>query len=262
MPKVDVSKAWDEIAKDDFMYHFPRSSNPEELADWLREAGERVEAYTKDFFASQKFSPSGKRVLEIGCGAGRYTYWLSRMFAEVTAIDVSNAMLARAQEFNRGANNIRWLQVNGEDFHQFGDETFDFVFSSDVFKHVPSKEIVRNLFAETKRVLKAGGLFRIDFARNSQDYLKLAGIPLLPRRFFRLAPPWVLTPLQRLRCWMTRQPFRPMSVHPVTLGVRFRQSELASLIKGTGLELLAMEPDGFATGAEWKVWCIGRRPDL
>jgi SAM-dependent methyltransferase len=259
MPKVDMGKAWDEIAKDDSMYHFPRSSNPDEIVDWLQEAGDQLEAYTKDFFAAQGFSASGKRVLEIGCGPGRYTYWLSRMFADVTAIDVSNAMLAHAQEFNRGASNIRWLQVNGEDLHQCGDETFDFVFSSDVFKHVPSKEIVRNLFAETRRVLKPGGLFRIDFARYSQHYLRLAGIPLLPRRVFRFAPPWVLSPLQRLRCWVTRQPFRPMSVHPATLGVRFKQSELTSLIKGTGLELLAMEPDRFAYGAEWRVWYLGRR---
>ncbi|MBM3946545.1 MAG: methyltransferase domain-containing protein [SAR202 cluster bacterium] len=260
MPKIDMGRAWDQMAKDDSLYHFPRGGDEVEIADWLSEARVRVEAYTTDFFASQRFSPAGRRVLEIGCGAGRQTSWLARMFADVLAVDVSKDLLTTAQAFNTAATNVRWLHVNGEDFHEIQDSTVDFAYSSDVFKHIPSKAIVRGLLAETRRALKPGGLFRIDLACYTSSFVKVAGVPVLPRSLLRATPSWLRYSLHRLRCLVNRQPFQPMSIHPATIGVRFRRSELPGLIRSAGLELLSVEPDRVAPGASWKVWCMGRRP--
>ena len=43
------------------------------------------------------FQTSGKQVLEVGCGTGQYTTWLVREGYEVTAVDISGEMMAKAQ---------------------------------------------------------------------------------------------------------------------------------------------------------------------
>lgn len=52
----------------------------------------------------------GTRVLEIGCGTGLVTGWLARQVApgQVTAIDFSPAMLARARERHPDVTHLAW----------------------------------------------------------------------------------------------------------------------------------------------------------
>ena len=45
----------------------------------------------------------------------------------------------------------------------FPDETFDFVYSYAVFQHIPSREVVIQYLRETHRVMKTGGLARLQF---------------------------------------------------------------------------------------------------
>ena len=54
--------------------------------------------------------PAPKRILEIGCGTGLLTEQLRERFpaAEVHALDISAAMVARARERWRGAARVRW----------------------------------------------------------------------------------------------------------------------------------------------------------
>jgi SAM-dependent methyltransferase len=100
------------------------------------------------------------RILEIGCGAGRMTLPLSKIFGRVDAIDISPEMIAKAQNTLRGATNVRLHVNNGADLSIFPDEQFDFVFSAIVFQHIPSREIVENYIQEAWRVLKPRSLFK------------------------------------------------------------------------------------------------------
>lgn len=43
------------------------------------------------------FKPSGGRILEVGCGTGQYALWLAAQGYDLTAVDVSSAMLAQAR---------------------------------------------------------------------------------------------------------------------------------------------------------------------
>jgi len=103
---------------------------------------------------------SEMRILEIGCGAGRMTLPLSKIFGEVNAVDISPEMIARAQEALRDRKNVH-LQVNsGADLSLFPDEHFDFVFSAIVFQHIPSAAIIENYIKESWRVLRPGSVFK------------------------------------------------------------------------------------------------------
>ncbi|MGB9612106.1 MAG: class I SAM-dependent methyltransferase [Bryobacteraceae bacterium] len=105
--------------------------------------------------------PKEMRVLEIGCGAGRVTRALARLFGEVHGVDVSGEMVALAREALRDFPNAFVYQNNGMDLSVLPPGLiFDFAFSSIVFQHIPSREIIENYVREVNRVLRPGALFK------------------------------------------------------------------------------------------------------
>jgi ubiquinone/menaquinone biosynthesis C-methylase UbiE len=100
------------------------------------------------------------RVLEIGCGAGRMTQALSRIFAKVDAVDISSEMIAQAQSALAALRNVQFHLNNGVDLSMLEDESCDFALSVVVFQHIPRKAIVENYISETWRVLRSHSLFK------------------------------------------------------------------------------------------------------
>lgn len=103
---------------------------------------------------------AGKRVLDIGCGAGGITAALARDYdaAEVVGIDVEEPVCeaARRQAEKCGvAERVRIERVTPGPF-PFPDASFDVVFSKDSIIHIPDKAF---LAGEAFRVLKPGGWF-------------------------------------------------------------------------------------------------------
>ena len=77
---------------------------------------------------------AGKRVLDAGCGRGRWTRSLLELGAEVTAIDFSEAALARTAEIGANDARLRTRRVDLLDLPaDIGD--FDLVFSFGVLHH-------------------------------------------------------------------------------------------------------------------------------
>ena len=170
-------------------------------ADWNRRARENAEYYIesgqsewteRDFFRSGEInvanevmtdmpaicragrSPLDLRVVEIGCGIGRMTRMLARIFAHVTGVDVSDEMIARCRSNTADLNNVELLVGDGSTLRPLPDASCDFAFSFIVFQHIPSYEAIRSYCLETWRVLKPGGLFKFqvqgaDTARNPPD---------------------------------------------------------------------------------------------
>jgi SAM-dependent methyltransferase len=96
----------------------------------------------------------GKRVLDVGCGAGTDLMRFARGGASVSGVDISSSAieLARANFAQQGlAADLR--EADGEHL-PFADETFDLVFAHGVVQYTPDG---RALVEECRRVLKAGG---------------------------------------------------------------------------------------------------------
>ena len=105
--------------------------------------------------------PRQMRVLEIGCGAGRVTAALAELFGEVYAVDVSGEMIARARAALAHHQNVYLYQNNGMDLRVLPpDIELDFAFSSIVFQHIPSREVIESYIREVHRLLKRGRLFK------------------------------------------------------------------------------------------------------
>ena len=65
------------------------------------------------------------RVLDLGCGPGKLSFLLAPHVAEVVAVDLSAAMLARAKQDPRDAQNITWVEANADTYAIPG--TFDLI---------------------------------------------------------------------------------------------------------------------------------------
>jgi ubiquinone/menaquinone biosynthesis C-methylase UbiE len=97
---------------------------------------------------------AGKRVLEIGCGAGPLTAWLIDQGAQVTGIDVSPGMLALARE--RVGTRAQLLLKSVEEPLDFAqDGSIDVVVASLVLHYV--RDWLPPL-REFRRVLAPGGV--------------------------------------------------------------------------------------------------------
>ena len=98
---------------------------------------------------------AGKRVLEIGPGAGGHSALFARYGASVTALDITRARArATAEKFQiLGAGDCRAMQGDAESL-PFDDATFDIVYSNGVLHHTNDTELAID---EVFRVLKPGG---------------------------------------------------------------------------------------------------------
>lgn len=103
--------------------------------------------------AVQASQPQNAVVLDLGAGTGDLSAEFRRHGAEhVTGLDVSAAMLARAED-KFGRDGIDWLQ--GDALHlPFADESFDVVASAFVMRNLPD---LAGSFNEMARVLRPGG---------------------------------------------------------------------------------------------------------
>src|SRR5882724_2691831 len=121
----------------------------------------------------QGADPTQMRVLEIGCGAGRVTRAFAGLFGEVHAVDVSGEMVARAKQALQHIPNAHIYQNNGMDLSVIPVSGFDFAFSTCVFHHIGSREIIETYVREVARLLKPGKLFKFEL----QGYLGMSHDP-------------------------------------------------------------------------------------
>jgi SAM-dependent methyltransferase len=102
----------------------------------------------------------GRRLLDIGCGTGKSFVPMLQRGYEVTACDISHAMVERARELTAGTDaevlvaDMRELPVLGR---------FDLVTSiDDALNYLLSDEELRVAFEGVARNLRPGGLFAFD----------------------------------------------------------------------------------------------------
>jgi predicted TPR repeat methyltransferase len=100
-----------------------------------------------------------RRVIQIGCGIGRFARALAGRVKEAHGIDVSGEMVRVAQRRCAGIANVHLAKSSGRDLGMFGSEQFDLVYAVDTFPYLVQSgyELVDRHVAESHRVLKPGG---------------------------------------------------------------------------------------------------------
>jgi len=119
-----------------------------------------------NFIPYQSFN--GKKVLEIGCGAGLVSSHIARSGAKLTAIDITkNAIEMTKKRFQLFKLNGDIIKMNAEEM-EFNDQTFDYVVTWGVIHHSGN---MQSILDEIHRVLKPGGeAFIMVYNKNSLRY--------------------------------------------------------------------------------------------
>ena len=154
---------WDERARVD-AFHYIASWREDWTEESFFQSGEKdYEAMVAPLLARSCWQPTGKTMLELGCGAGRMTKAFAARFGHVVALDISTEMLARAKALLPEASNIAWKLGNGSDLSEIPDQSVDFAFSYIVLQHMPTRELTLTYIREMLRVLKEGGVFLFQY---------------------------------------------------------------------------------------------------
>lgn len=122
---------------------------PEMYDEWERQFLDYMQPHAAEFF-------KGKKVLDAGCGNGRFAYYATKYGAEVWALDLGPAV----EVANRNTASAGQAQVVQADLHSppFALESFDFIYSIGVLHHLPDPE---GAFRNLLRFLKPGGEIQI-----------------------------------------------------------------------------------------------------
>ena len=77
-----------------------------------------------------------KRICDLGCGIGRWSYFLKDIAKEIVLVDFSESIFEARKNLSE-SDNIIFIMADILDL-PFQDDTFDFIFSLGVLHHIPS----------------------------------------------------------------------------------------------------------------------------
>lgn len=163
---------WNARAREDAGYYVAFGRRDQDEAEFFATATEVINGLEAELRRVPIEQRGDWKALEIGCGPGRLMRPMSRHFVEIHGVDVSDEMIALAKEKLRDIPTAIPHATDGASLGQFPDGSFDFVYSYAVFQHIPSRDVVFQYLREIQRVLKAGGLARLQFnglPRGSRD---------------------------------------------------------------------------------------------
>jgi ubiquinone/menaquinone biosynthesis C-methylase UbiE len=119
----------------------------------VRESFEAPTALENQYVMEQLGALSGKRVLELGCGAGEGSVYFALKGAEVVATDISTGMIDLVHRIaQKYGVNVKAHKMTAENI-DYPDSSFDVVYGNGVLHHVDFHKAVK----EASRVLKPGG---------------------------------------------------------------------------------------------------------
>jgi len=168
------------------------------------------------------------RALDFGCGVGRLTRALANYFDEVSGVDISESMIRLAEKYNREISKCRFYLNQRDDLRFFGDDTFDFVYSSITLQHMKPHYTTKYL-NELLRIISPRGLLVFQLAEEQ------IGLKTLPNRSRMLA--------YNIRSRLMNRPI--MEMHGI------RKKSVISIISNAGGKTLKVErlPD---QGPGWR----------
>ena len=223
-----------------------------EYYDGIMAAGQ-FDAFARDLVARVSAHPAAG-VLELACGTGVATRRLRERLPDdvrLVATDLSEAMLGFAQRKLAGTPGIEWRQADAGAL-PFADAEFGAVLCAFGVMFPPDK---KKLFAEVRRVLKAGGGFvfnvwdgiEANVAGRTTNEVFMGLFPGDEEMRFDL--PYAFNDPALLRSLLAGAGFREVRIEPVTREVRFRSArelaigQLRGTPRGTLLEKRGLDLD-------------------
>jgi len=196
--------------------------------------------------------------VEYGSGMGRILRAVHGAGLGSAGIDISATMLEHSRRLVPEVEQLHLLEGDGR--VPMPDACADFVYSYAVLQHIPRTSQVRRAVLEMCRLLKPGGLLRLQFQPSSMPFgsSRLSAVRGFNFEHRSLIYRWVR--LQRrlpLPQWLPSVPLVWLQRHDNWTGVPLRWQTMRRFLLDGGVRLLSLERD---PAAEWNsVWLLGRK---
>lgn len=99
----------------------------------------------------------GKKVLDMGCGEGHFSRFFAKAGAEVTGVDLSDALIkAAVEEEEKNPLGVKYIVADAADLNMLESESFDLSFCYMALMDIRDYQ---GAISEASRVLKTAGRF-------------------------------------------------------------------------------------------------------
>ncbi len=168
-----MRRHWDALARQDPLWAVltdPEKKENRWRLDEFFETGRREVAALMEHLSGMELGLRRGRALDFGCGVGRLTQALADHFDQVVGVDISPAMVERAEALNRRGDRCNYRVNSSDDLSGHEDGSFDFVCSLITLQHIEPVFTLRYL-REFVRVLAPGGIlvFQLPVGRVSGE---------------------------------------------------------------------------------------------
>jgi SAM-dependent methyltransferase len=236
----------------------PASWTPEQLALFFEKGRALFEIYLRPSLERAQMVPGGAVVVEYGSGMGRILRAVHAAGYRCAGVDISETMLAYSRRLVPQVTDLHLLRPDGS--VPLPDASADYVYSYAVVQHIARASLVARAVGEMCRVLKPGGLLRLQFQPGSMPFgwAPRAGSNAINFESSSLLFRWV-RPQKRWKvpAWIPRLPVIRLYRHTNWGGVPLRWQTMRDLLRSGGVRLLSLERD---PAAEWNsVWLLGKK---
>ena len=140
----------DSVSQAQSGHRFTRFDPAQDLSVWETHFLELNDPLRKEDFI-------GKRVLDLGCGYGRHSYFAARYGAEVIAIDSSEDAVLATKENTKNLKHVHIIQADGAHL-PLREQSIDRGYCFGVLHHVKNSA---EILASINRVISSGGSLSI-----------------------------------------------------------------------------------------------------
>ena len=130
----------------------------------------RVEFLTSVRYIEKHLTP-GAKILDVGAGAGEYSFYFAQKGYQVSALELADANIAAFRAKITAEDQIDLVQGNALDLSHYDSDSFDIVLLFGPLYHLHEEGDKLRCIEEAKRVCKPGG--KIFFAFISNDIVIL-----------------------------------------------------------------------------------------
>ncbi len=135
---LKLKRNWNELAEEDALWAIlsdpKKKANKWQLDEFFK-TGEKEILDVLEKIKLLGLEINYGRCLDFGCGVGRLTQALGKLFKESVGIDISEKMIGLAKNYNL-RDNCHFFVNDDENLGLFPDNYFDFIYSNITFQHI------------------------------------------------------------------------------------------------------------------------------
>lgn len=150
------------IMSDNIFEDKSKEFNANDLATFYKKGELLWKRYFSDLINEENVALQ-KTVLEFGCGMGRLLANPASMGYNCIGLDISETQLELAKIHFPIKENVKFIKVNSKKQFEIASGSVDVIYSFAVFQHIKYLSDFYFSLSELARLLKKGGLIRIQF---------------------------------------------------------------------------------------------------